>query len=334
MNKKVLSVVVALGLFFSVNSTAIASPSNGQGNDKTRELESTILDMNNSIQGVNEKIQANESEIQKSKAQIEDLEKQIGKSKEEMKSKQELFGKRARAIYISGVDSYASIILESKGLSDLVERIESVSKVMNFDKKIIKGLKEEQEKLESKKVAINEKNKKVMALKSENEKKLSGLKNEKSKQEVALSNLKQELEKKAKEAAASRASKQSSSLSRGSSVSSSLKKPSGNIGRTLSMRATAYTSSYADTGKHPGSAGFGKTASGNMAIRDPNGYSSIAVDPSVIPLGTRVYVEGYGYAIAHDTGGAIKGNIIDLYFNSDSEVNNWGSRYVTVHILN
>ncbi len=116
-------------------------------------------------------------------------------------------------------------------------------------------------------------------------------------------------------------------LSRGGSITGT---PSG---RSLRMRATAYTSSYEDTGKSPGSPGFGVTATGTTARRNPGGYSSIAVDPRVIPLGTKLFVEGYGYAIAEDTGGAIKGNVIDLYFDSNVEVANWGSRWVNVYIL-
>jgi len=94
--------------------------------------------------------------------------------------------------------------------------------------------------------------------------------------------------------------------------------------KNLRVRATAYCA--AETGG-------GRTASGTRPIRNANGYSTIAVDPRVIPLGTKVYVEGYGYAIAEDTGGAIKGNVIDLYFDSTSDMYNWGSRYVNVYIL-
>lgn len=65
----------------------------------------------------------------------------------------------------------------------------------------------------------------------------------------------------------------------------------------------------------------------------------IAVDPSVIPMGTKVYVEGlngasdYGYAIAGDTGGSIKGNIIDLYMNDEATCNSWGVKYVNIYVL-
>jgi len=75
------------------------------------------------------------------------------------------------------------------------------------------------------------------------------------------------------------------------------------------------------------------TATGRSSVRNPGGMSTIAVDPSFIPLGSKVYVEGYGYAIAADTGGAIKGNIIDLFLNSSSECWSWGRRPVTVLVV-
>ena len=76
------------------------------------------------------------------------------------------------------------------------------------------------------------------------------------------------------------------------------------------------------------------TATGMAPVYNPNGLSTIAVDPRVIPLGSLVYVEGYGEAIAADTGGAIKGNIIDVYLNSYDAALSWGRKYdVPVYIL-
>ena len=58
----------------------------------------------------------------------------------------------------------------------------------------------------------------------------------------------------------------------------------------------------------------------------------VAVDPSLIPLGSLVKVSGYGFAIAGDTGGAIQGNIIDVHFDSVDQCRLWGRRQVTVEI--
>lgn len=89
---------------------------------------------------------------------------------------------------------------------------------------------------------------------------------------------------------------------------------------TYTMSATAYT-------------GGGFTAMGLKTVRDPDNLSTIAVDPSVIPLGTKVYIPGYGYAICSDTGGAVKGNIIDLYMNTYEECIRWGRRQVPLYIV-
>jgi Uncharacterized protein conserved in bacteria len=90
-----------------------------------------------------------------------------------------------------------------------------------------------------------------------------------------------------------------------------------NIRRTLTVEATAYT--Y--TGN--------KTASG---LEPQEGM--IAVDPNVIAMGSKVYVEGYGYAIAADTGGDIRGNRIDVFFTSLRKCVNWGRRPVHIYVLN
>ena len=88
------------------------------------------------------------------------------------------------------------------------------------------------------------------------------------------------------------------------------------------MESTAYSYSEA------GASYF--TASGTDLRANP---MAIAVDPSVIPLGTLVEVQGYGVALALDTGGAIKGNIIDVHFPTRDQCIAWGRRMVQVRIL-
>lgn len=105
-----------------------------------------------------------------------------------------------------------------------------------------------------------------------------------------------------------------------------------NYTNVLNVKATAYTADCDPNGV-PDDPYMGRTATGTWAKRNPNGYSTIAVDPRVIPLGTKVYVEGYGLAIAEDVGSAIKGNRVDVFMNTYSQTISWGVRYVKVYIL-
>ena len=100
------------------------------------------------------------------------------------------------------------------------------------------------------------------------------------------------------------------------------------------MTATAYDAGFQSTGKHPGHPAYGITRSGTR-VRP----GVVAVDPRVIPLGTTLYVESmdstacYGISYAEDTGGAIKGNRIDLYYESRADALRFGRRQVRVYVL-
>ncbi|WP_156575391.1 cell wall-binding protein EntB [Bacillus luti] len=99
--------------------------------------------------------------------------------------------------------------------------------------------------------------------------------------------------------------------------------------RELTVVATAYTADPSENGTYGGRV---LTAMGHDLTSNPN-MRIIAVDPKVIPLGSKVWVEGYGEAIAGDTGSAIKGNRIDVLMGSKSKAMNWGRQTVKVKIL-
>lgn len=96
-------------------------------------------------------------------------------------------------------------------------------------------------------------------------------------------------------------------------------------GKEITVSATAYTADCQGCS--------GTTATGVDLKANPDA-KVIAVDPSVIPLGSKVYVEGYGYATAADTGSAIKGNRVDIFVPNEQDAVNWGVKNVKVQILN
>ncbi|HSJ36793.1 MAG TPA: LysM peptidoglycan-binding domain-containing protein [Planococcus sp. (in: firmicutes)] len=100
--------------------------------------------------------------------------------------------------------------------------------------------------------------------------------------------------------------------------------PSAQSGKEMTVSATAYTA-YCT-----GCSGITRTG---IDLRSNPNQKVIAVDPTVIPLGSKVWVEGYGVAIAGDTGGAIKGNKIDVFIPSKEAALQWGRKNVTIKIL-
>ncbi|WP_018664067.1 3D domain-containing protein [Heyndrickxia acidiproducens] len=91
--------------------------------------------------------------------------------------------------------------------------------------------------------------------------------------------------------------------------------------RTITVKATAYTAN----------SGSGITATG-INLRKHPAAKVIAVDPKVIRLGSKVYVPGYGTAVAGDTGGAVKGKKIDVFISSKKKAINWGVKIVKIKV--
>lgn len=96
--------------------------------------------------------------------------------------------------------------------------------------------------------------------------------------------------------------------------------------------ATGYTAFYESTGKNPDHPSFGITYSGVKVKRDL--YSTVAADLNVFPIGTILFIPDYGYGVVADKGGAIKGNKLDLYYETVDDVyNNWGKKTLDVYIV-
>ncbi|WP_276914504.1 3D domain-containing protein [Aneurinibacillus aneurinilyticus] len=95
-------------------------------------------------------------------------------------------------------------------------------------------------------------------------------------------------------------------------------------GKVMTVESSAYTANCA---------GCSGVTSQGINLKENPGAKVISVDPSVIPLGSRVYVEGYGTAIAGDTGGAIKGKKIDVFFPEREQALQWGRKNVMVKVI-
>ncbi|SME36830.1 cell wall-binding protein EntB [Bacillus cereus] len=178
-------------------------------------------------------------------------------------------------------------------------------------------VKEEEKAQEIAKVKEEEKAKEIAKAKEEEKaKEIAKAKEEEKAREIA----KAKEEEKAREIAKAKEEERAKEASKNNIQSAK---------RELTVVATAYTADPSENGTYGGRV---LTAMGHDLTANPN-MRIIAVDPKVIPLGSKVWVEGYGEAIAGDTGSAIKGNRIDVLMGSKSKAMNWGRQTVKVKIL-
>ena len=337
------------------------------------ELNSKIESLDIEIDKTTLKLKENNQAISDIKNQIEINESKLKQTKEEIEKAQIVLDKRVRTMYKTNMSSNILVsVITSKNITDLFSRVQAISKILSTDKEILSDINNKKNELDLTIKNLNTKNSELATLKNIIEEDLKTVENKKSEQEKYLEQLNSEKESAfaiieenekilisdslaiANSSSASTSELQNAidslksyipllnsskiinmardGISNAESRINELNKPIvdnsadiatgtiGNVVKTLTMESTAYY-------------GHGTTALGLKPVRNPNGLSTIAVDPNVIPLGTKVYVSGYGLAIAADTGGAIKGNIIDVFLNSYEECYSWGRRQVTVQIL-
>lgn len=262
--------------------------------------------------------------------------------------------------------NYISFLFESSSLSDLIDRVTACNEIIKKDTKLINTLNKQVTEQNNSKDTISIKKKELENLNTETRSKLAEVNDKKAAQieiqqkleeeksnlietitknemalisndintintstnynsvNIAIINIKSTIPQitiqsviDAANSAIKKGEERLPTLTKGSeSTSSSLSLSSYKIIATYSMEATAYTSTAAEP----------TTATGSRPVHNPSGFSTIAVDPNIIPLNSLVYVHGYGFAKATDTGSAIKGMIIDVYFNTENECVAWGRK--------
>ncbi|MEI5994745.1 hypothetical protein A5880_002331 [Enterococcus sp. 4G2_DIV0659] len=305
-------------------------------------------------------------DISKAEEAIKNSEAEITATEQSIARRKEVVGNRMKDIQLSGEQRTWQVLLDAESVSDFFNKAYAMTILQNAEREKIDRLSKDKEKLSELQETVKSKqeelqtnesklqseatvmDEQVVALKqqlSENQEVLQQIASQKQTEEKRISDEKKAAElqkqKAAEEArkqavAASSSSSNSSSSSESSSSSSSsaeehpiVTPPSqpevpstgeeagngGANGRVLYMQSTAY--SWREAGS-----GF-ITATG-IDLRSQSNV--IAVDPSVIPLGSLVQVDGYGFAVAGDTGGAIKGNIIDVHFPTVDQCLTWGRR--------
>ncbi len=194
MNRKTLSIVIALTLSITINGSVLAAPASNNGSlkqvqEQKQELQIKVEKLDNQITQVIKQIDDSKKNIDKTAKDIKDTQVELNNSEKNIKGQQDLFNKRVRAMYINGVDSYLGVVLESDNLSDFISRVDTVKKIVGFDQKIVSELKDKKDAITKKKESLNNENNKLLALKAANEKKLSKLNNDKTEQNKLIASL-------------------------------------------------------------------------------------------------------------------------------------------------
>lgn len=323
------------------------------------------------LQNVQNDLNLIENDMIKNKQELAAVEQQMNETKKLIEQKKEeivvledkvhvrtgVMQERLVSLQQSDQTSFIiEILVNSEDFTDLVQRATAVSTLLNADKELLKQQQQDLQQIEKEKLDIDQQEqvlqeqqnslatiqadlennllKRQAALTAVQEKynsissEISLAEKEKSAIQQQLNQAQENLKKEQQEAKARATQKVQSSkvaaVSNQTANSNNDTYTSTDNKKELYVTATAYSHEESTSGV---------TAAGYNIKQNPN-MKLIAVDPSVIPLGTKVWVEGYGEAIAGDTGGAIKGHKIDVLMPSGSQARSWGRKTVKIVILN
>jgi len=283
------------------------SPSAPSEQDK---MVKDVVTLDSQINDINARLAELEGRSAGLQERIQQTDEEIVTRRRRLVAKRKALAARARNIYVNGRSNSVVMLLSSDGLDDFLKRSEYLDKVNRRDTELVATIKSEAGKLESSLSRLKESKAEVDRVASDLESRRQRLAESKAEKQKLLAS-----------AGAQAPQVQQQSQRVESKMDQINPAPTGRpTGRFLVMVATGYSPREPGLSDH--------TATGLKAQR-----GVVAVDPRVIPLGTRVRVEGYGYAIAADTGSAIKGNRIDLCFDTVEECYAYGRRTVRVEIL-
>jgi peptidoglycan DL-endopeptidase CwlO len=231
-------------------------------------------------------------------AQHAEAEQSLRLARHTLKISQNRLGERLRTLYEQGDSDPMSVLVGASSLDEAISSLENLHRIAGQDREVIDAAKEARTRL----VAAT--------------RRLAAEEARAKETEAATAATVTALEAAQREQAAALASYRAQRSANSSAISSlesqARELAAAQSGHTLTVVATGYS------------------LAGHTSTGVPVGYGVVAVDPSVIALGTKLTIPGYGEGVAADTGGAVAGAHIDLWFPTEAEALAWGSRTVTV----
>ena len=204
MKKKIISAALAATLVITSAMPAFATPNQEviENQKKYDELTQKIEDINDQIYALNEQIEplvqtieSNNEQMEQIKVEVENTQKEIETAKEEIAKTEEVLSRRIRELYKSGgQSSYIMLLFSADSFNDLISKIESTSRLVSIDKKIVKELEDKQDSLNDKIVSLDEKNNELTKINEETQKSLSEFETKKAEQEILVAQVQAEQE--------------------------------------------------------------------------------------------------------------------------------------------
>ncbi|WP_291650589.1 C40 family peptidase [Clostridium sp.] len=202
MKKKILSIVMAGALTITSVTPVFATPNqevieNQQKyndiNKKIEDIQGKIYGLNEQIAPLAEKVDNNQKQMDSIKDEVENTKKEIETSKVDIAEKEEVLGKRLRELYKSGGQgSYLTLLFSADSFSDLISKLDSATRLVNIDKKIVKDLVDKKEKLDEKVTSLEEKRNEIAKINEEIKKDLDAFNEKKQEQEVLIAEVEAE----------------------------------------------------------------------------------------------------------------------------------------------
>lgn len=202
MKKKILSIVMAGALTITSVTPVFATPNqevieNQQKYDdiskKIEDIQGKIYSLNEQIAPLAEKVDNNKKQMDSIKDEVENTKKEIETSKVDISEKEEVLGKRLRELYKSGGQgSYLTLLFSADSFSDLISKLDSATRLVNIDKKIVKDLVDKKEKLDEKVTSLEEKRNEIAKINEEVKKDLDEFTGKKQEQEALIAEIEAE----------------------------------------------------------------------------------------------------------------------------------------------
>jgi peptidoglycan DL-endopeptidase CwlO len=315
----------AAALCVTLATSGVASPV-GKLREQQRSLagreRSAVLD----LYALESRLAQSEERLRTLRAQLASTEVQLTRLRIELDVAfrslyfaEERLGDRIRQLYVNGQLDPVAILLGAESLDEAVDGIESLHRLADSDRELVGEIRRARNELAAAKRGVAVRANALRAAESQAAATSAALRTAAAERRAYVARLARERGFTRRAIARAEAVAESAHTKAEAivvaSTSSDTRVPEAPIpldGRQLTVVATGY-------------AIHGRTATGI-----PTGWGVVAVDPSVIPLGTRMTIPGYGEGVAADTGGAVQGNTIDIWFPTVAEALAWGRRTVTI----